>query len=163
MLDQIADGRVAGLVVARLGDVTRSVSELAKLLRWLDTADAFLIAVESELDTTTTAGELTANVLVHIGEWERERIATRTHPGLTAIRTPGGTTPTSVRDHPELTARINAMRARGMSLQAISDALNAEGVPTLRGGTKWRPSSVQAATGYKRPNPPARRWDNNPA
>ena len=98
-----------------------------------------------------------------IGEWERDRIATRTHPGLTAIRTPGNPTPASVRDHPELSARINAMRAGGMSLQAISDALNAEGVPTLRGGTKWRPSSVQAATGYKRPNPPARRWDNNPA
>ena len=43
------------------------------------------------------------------------------------------------------------MRAQGLSLQAISDTLNAEGVPTLRGGTHWRPSSVQAATGYKRP------------
>ena len=38
VLDQIADGRVAGLVVARLGDVTRLVSELAELLRWLDKA-----------------------------------------------------------------------------------------------------------------------------
>ena len=27
------------------------------------------------------------------------------------------------------------------SLQAISDTLNAEGVPTLRGGTRWRPKS----------------------
>ena len=43
------------------------------------------------------------------------------------------------------------MRARGMTLQAIADTLNAEGVPTLRGGTEWRPSSVQAAAGYKRP------------
>ena len=43
------------------------------------------------------------------------------------------------------------MRAEGMSLQAIADALNEEGVPTLRGGRQWRPSSVQAATGYKRP------------
>ena len=163
VLDQIAEGRVAGLVVARLSDLTRSASELAKLLRWLDTADAFMIAVDSEFDTTTSAGELAANALVHIGEWERDRIATRTHPGLTAIRTPGNPTPASVRDHPELSARISAMRAGGMSLQAISDALNAEGVPTLRGGAKWRPSSVQAATGYKRPNPPARRWDNNPA
>jgi DNA invertase Pin-like site-specific DNA recombinase len=162
VLDQIAEGRVAGLVVARLSDVTGSVSELAKLLRWIDTADAFLIALDSELDTTTPAGELAANALVHIGEWERDRIATRTHPGLTAIRSPGSAPPASVRDHPELIARINAMRARGMSLQAISDALNADGVPTLRGGTKWRPSSVQTATGYKRPNPPARRWDNNP-
>jgi hypothetical protein len=29
--------------------------------------------------------------------------------------------------------------------------LNAEGIPTLRGGSYWRPSSVQAAVGYKRP------------
>ena len=56
-----------------------------------------------------------------------------------------------MRDDPELSARINRMRAQGMSLQAISDTLNAAGVPTLRGGAEWRPSSVQAATGYKRP------------
>jgi hypothetical protein len=37
-----------------------------------------------------------------------------------------------------------------MSLQAIADALNAEGVPTVRGGAKWRPSSLQSATGYRR-------------
>jgi hypothetical protein len=67
-----------------------------------------------------------------------------------------------------------------MSLQAISDALNADGVPTLRGGTHWRPSSVQAATGYSRPpagpgrldlpplkrahgNHTPQRWDNDPS
>jgi hypothetical protein len=38
-----------------------------------------------------------------------------------------------------------------MTLQAIADRLNAEGVPTLRGGRQWRPSSVQAAVGYRRP------------
>ena len=43
------------------------------------------------------------------------------------------------------------MRAEGMTLQAIADSLNDEGVPTLRGGQKWRPSSVQAAAGYRRP------------
>ena len=44
------------------------------------------------------------------------------------------------------------MRADGMTLQAIADTLNEEGVPTLRGGAKWRPSSVQTATGYRRPS-----------
>ena len=42
------------------------------------------------------------------------------------------------------------MRASGMTLQAIADALNAQGEPTVRGGARWRPSSVQAALGYKR-------------
>jgi hypothetical protein len=39
-----------------------------------------------------------------------------------------------------------------MTLKAIADQLNAEGVPTLRGGAMWRPSSVQAALGYQRPS-----------
>jgi hypothetical protein len=51
------------------------------------------------------------------------------------------------------------MRAQGMTLQAIADLLNTEGVPTLRGGAKWRPSSVQAATGYRRPSPTGNRVD----
>jgi hypothetical protein len=45
------------------------------------------------------------------------------------------------------------MRNAGMTLQAIADRLNQEGVPTVRGGAMWRPSSVQASLGYKRPRP----------
>ena len=46
-----------------------------------------------------------------------------------------------------------------MTLQAIADRLNEDGVPTVRGGAKWRHSSVQAAAGYARrrramPEPP---------
>jgi DNA invertase Pin-like site-specific DNA recombinase/peptidoglycan hydrolase-like protein with peptidoglycan-binding domain len=161
VLEQITTGRVAGLVVAQLGDLTRSVSELAQLLRWLHQAGAFVIALDYELDTSTAAGDLAAGALMEIGEWERERIAQRTRPGLRAMAAHAGTR-ASVRDDPELTSRIRQMRAQGLSLQAISDTLNAEGVPTLRGGAHWRPSSVQAATGYKRP--PQRpntqqRWD----
>jgi hypothetical protein len=42
------------------------------------------------------------------------------------------------------------MREEGMTLQAIADRLNEEGVPTVRGGAKWRHSSVQTAAGYVR-------------
>ena len=53
VLDQIAAGRVAGLVLARLGDLTRSVSELARTAGWIDTAEAFMIALDYDLDTST--------------------------------------------------------------------------------------------------------------
>jgi len=53
-------------------------------------------------------------------------------------------------DDPELVERIVQMRAQGMTLQAIADRLNAEGVPTVRGGAEWRPSSVRSGLGYKR-------------
>jgi hypothetical protein len=52
---------------------------------------------------------------------------------------------------PELYERISRMREDGMTLQAIADVLNEEGVPTMRGGAMWRPSSVQRAAGYRRP------------
>ncbi len=59
----------------------------------------------------------------------------------------------SVKDQPALQERIAAMRQSGMTLQAIADTLNGEGIPTIRGGARWRPSSVQTAAGYKRPAP----------
>ncbi len=64
----------------------------------------------------------------------------------------------AVADSPELKERIVGMRAQGMTLQAIADVLNAEGVPTVRGGACWRPSSVHAATGYKRRENGDDRW-----
>ena len=55
---------------------------------------------------------------------------------------------------PALAERIEALRDAGLSLQAIADRLNADGIPTPRGGEVWRPSSVQSALGYRRPRPP---------
>jgi DNA invertase Pin-like site-specific DNA recombinase len=154
-LDEVAAGRATGLVVERLRDLTGSVTELGPLLQWFVEADAFVIALDYELDTSSRAGEIAARALVEVSDWERGRVAARTRPGRDAVRR-GVASAAAVRDDPELSARIAAMRGGGMSLQAIADALNAAGVPTLRGGSRWRPSSVQAATGYKRP-PRARR------
>jgi peptidoglycan hydrolase-like protein with peptidoglycan-binding domain/DNA invertase Pin-like site-specific DNA recombinase len=145
-LHEVAAGRAAGLVVVRLRDLTESVAEIGPLLQWFTDTDAFVIALDYRLDTASAPGRFATWTLVEISEWERGRLNGRTRPGLDAVRRGA-----AVRDDPELSARIAAMRSDGMSLQAIADALNAEGVPTLRGGTHWRPSSVQAATGYKRP------------
>jgi hypothetical protein len=41
-------------------------------------------------------------------------------------------------------AKIRRLRAQGLTLQAIADELNRLRVPTTRGGSKWRPSSVRS-------------------
>lgn len=51
---------------------------------------------------------------------------------------------------PEVAARIVAERDEGHTWRAIADALNADGVPTLR-GARWHASTVQVIGGYKRP------------
>lgn len=144
-LERIAAGEASTLVVSRLVGLAGSLRDLVALLDWLEAARADLVALDVGLDTGTAAGRKTVAVLREIERWEREPRpgrAPRGRPGL-AVRAP------------ELTERITAMRRKGMSLQAIADALNADGAPTQRGGARWRPSSVQAALGYRRPRPPA--------
>ena len=151
-LEQIAAGQARGLVVSDLRRLSRSIIDLGALVEWFRDADATLVALDLGIDTSTPSGRELAGTLVKLSGWERERIARRTRSGLTAVKTPPRPSGRpSVADRPALLERINAMRAANMTLQAIADQLNAEGVPTLRGGQLWRPSSVQAALGYKRP------------
>jgi DNA invertase Pin-like site-specific DNA recombinase/peptidoglycan hydrolase-like protein with peptidoglycan-binding domain len=157
-LEQIADGKARGLVVSDLRPLARSIVDLGTLMEWFRDAGAALVALDLEVDTSTPSGDQLAATLVTLSAWGRERIAKRTRSGLAAIRASGHSAgQPAVTDQPDLADRINAMRESHMTLQAIADQLNAEGVPTLRGGTKWRPSSVQAALGYRRPSSRSRR------
>jgi DNA invertase Pin-like site-specific DNA recombinase len=152
-LERIAKGEAAVLVVPRLRDLSSNVANLPPLLRWFNDPNRTLIAIDMGIDTSTEAGQVAAGALAGVGGWEHQRLSERTRRGLEAARSRGGTNGrAAVADVPELQDRIAAMREQGMTLQAIADRLNEEGVPTLRGGAMWRPSSVQRATGYRRPS-----------
>lgn len=148
-LAQIAAGEATGLVVSELSRITHSVPELGSVLEWLVIHGARFVAATPGVDTAEEAGRLTVQTIIQVSRWERQRLVERTRQGMRAAQSKG---PASVADYPELKQRITAMRAGGMTLQAIADQLNAEDIPTVRGGAKWRPSSVQAATGYQRPS-----------
>jgi DNA invertase Pin-like site-specific DNA recombinase len=151
-LQQIAEGNARGLVVSDLRRLSRSIVDLGALMEWFRDAGAGLVALDLGVDTSTPGGHEVAATLITLGDWERERIARRTRSGLAEVRASGRPTGRpAVSDRPELVERITAMRSANMTLQAIADQLNSEGVPTLRGGAMWRPSSVQAALGYRRP------------
>ena len=140
------------LVVSSLERLSPSAANLGKLVEWLDRRGARLVVVDIDLDTGTPEGRLAATALATVGGSERQTLMQRTRKGLEAARLAQRSSgQPAVSDAPALKQRIADMRAGGMTLQAIADTLNAEGVPTLRGGALWRPSSVQAATGYKRP------------
>jgi DNA invertase Pin-like site-specific DNA recombinase/peptidoglycan hydrolase-like protein with peptidoglycan-binding domain len=148
-LKRIADGKARGLVVSDVRRLSRSIVDLGALMGWFRDADATLIALDLGVDTSTPAGRDIVAAVTRLGDWERERLAERKHRAVTGVGTRGRP---AVSDRAELVERINAMREAKMTLQAIADQLNAEGVPTLRGGAKWRPSSVQTALGYRRPS-----------
>jgi DNA invertase Pin-like site-specific DNA recombinase len=150
-LHLIAAGDADGIVVAKLDRLTRSIVDFGELLEWLNAAGAALVALDLRLDTSTPTGAMVAQVLVVVAEWERRTIAERTRNALAAKRDAGEAVGRpSVADEPELVTRIRDM-AEDMSLHAICAQLNAEGIPTMRGGATWRPSSLQTILGYRRP------------
>ncbi len=143
-LEPIAAGDVSVLLVSSLRTVAGSLRELVGLIDWLSAAGAALVTEDTGLDTASSAGRTAAALLREIASWDEAPGPGRPRRGR----------PSLSRLSPELVDRIVALRATGMSLQAIADQLNAEGMPTPRGGTTWRPSSVQSALGYRRPRPP---------
>jgi DNA invertase Pin-like site-specific DNA recombinase len=150
-LDRIRSGDAGGLVVAELSRITHSAGELGTIIEWLTGLNVRLVAASQGFDTESEDGRLAASMLVEVSRWERARLSERTRNGLRAARMNGRSSGRrAVTDDPGLSERIAQMRADGMTLQAIADRLNEEGVPTVRGGAKWRHSSVQAAAGYRR-------------
>jgi DNA invertase Pin-like site-specific DNA recombinase len=145
----LGSGEAGCLVVTGLDRLSRSAANLGTVIDWLEEVGARLVVIDLDLDTHTEQGRVAARALARVGALERRSGAgvVRERPRAGDPR-PGRP---AVSDLPLLQRRIGTMRASGLTLQAIADMLNKEGVPTLRGGAKWRPSSVQAATGYKRP------------
>jgi DNA invertase Pin-like site-specific DNA recombinase len=154
VLERILAGEAQGLVMADLERLSRSLVDLGTLMAWFRDARATLVALDLDLDTSTPEGRHVANTLIALSARQHERIASATRRGLAKGLASGRRTGRPAVSHqPELVERIAGMRAANMTLRAIADQLNAEGVPTLRGGKKWRPSSIQGALGYHRPGP----------
>jgi DNA invertase Pin-like site-specific DNA recombinase len=146
-LERMSVGDISRLVVTDLGRLCATVAQLSRVVHALDRTGARLVSLNPALDTSTESGKAAMGIVCAIGGWERDRAAERSRAGLAAARARGAVQPAI---EPELKRRIERMRGAGMTLQAIVDDLNADGVPTVRGGALWRPSSIQAAVGYRR-------------
>jgi DNA invertase Pin-like site-specific DNA recombinase len=146
-LEYIAAGQARGMVVTDAHSVTDSLADLGALLEWFRDADAAFIALDLDLDTTTPSGHRIASTVMTVAAWETER----GHPraGLARVEPRERTGRLNAEERARLVERIAAMRNAGMTLQAIADQLNSEGVPTPRGST-WRPSTVSTALGTPR-------------
>ncbi len=156
VLERLAAGEADALVVAKLDRLTRSVIDFAELLEWADRLGVRLVIKDIGVDTSTSTGKLVAGIMAQIAQFEREQISARTRDAASERRKLGlKMGRAGVRDtNPDLAIRIQELRGNGTTWQAVADTLNREGIDTVRGGSKWRVSSVQSAAGYVRP--PAR-------
>jgi len=132
------------LLVAKMDRLSRSllqgaqVMERAKARRWA------LVALDLQVDTTTPAGEMLANVVLSTAQYERRLIGERTKAGLQAAVAKGVVLGRRQSLSVDVVRRIVAERADGRSLPVIAAGLVADGVPTAQCGATWHPSTIAA-------------------
>lgn len=152
-LAMLEAGEAEALVIVKLDRLTRSVRDLDHLLENYFASRFSLMSVSEQVDTRTASGRLVLNVLMSVAQWERETIGERTSQALQHKKSQGehiggvgfgykvtGKKLAKAKDH-ETVAAIVEMRGQGMTLTAIADKLNSEGIKTARGGL-WYAKTV---------------------
>ncbi|HZM56021.1 MAG TPA: recombinase family protein [Acidimicrobiales bacterium] len=143
-LDMLRKGQASVLVVSKLDRLSRSLLDFATLMDRARREGWELVVLDLAIDTTVPSGQLMANVMAAFAEYERQLIGARTSAALQQLKAQGKRLGRPRTLPAEVTARIVASRAEEETLAAIADALNADGVPTARGGARWYPSTVKA-------------------
>ena len=152
LLKLVDTGAVDTVIIAKLDRLTRSVADLAELLKRFERRGVSLVSVADSLDTRSAAGRLVLNIMVSVSQWEREAIGERTRDAMSHKRSNGervGTVRFGFRVGPdgvhleaepkeqEIISRIRALSLNGYTLCQIAAELNRQGFTTRR-GTAWR-------------------------
>lgn len=140
----MAEGDADVLIVAKLDRLSRSLLDFANLMALAQRQGWGIVALDIGVDTSTVNGELIANIIMALAQWERRIIGQRTKDALGAVKERGTKLgrPTTV--DRQTVGMIAMLRADGRSYRSIADMLNRQGVPTAQGGAQWYASTVRA-------------------
>lgn len=142
-LKRLDKGEASILLAVRLDRVSRSVSDFAGLMTRAQRRGWAITFTSTQIDTTDASGKFAAHVMIAAAEFERDLISIRTREGMAQRKSEGATFGREVAaDFLPTYERVLSMHADGMSMNKIATTLDAEGVPTARGG-KWAAATVR--------------------
>jgi len=160
LLALVDAGAVDVVIIAKLDRLTRSVADLAELLKRFERRGVSLVSVADSLDTRSAAGRLVLNIMVSVSQWEREAIGERTRDAMRHKAAKGecvGTAPFGSRRiagskvlleadaaEQDVLAQMRALKADGFTTRQTAAELNRAGFRTRR-GTEWRGQYVSQA------------------
>lgn len=132
-------GEADALAVARLDRLSRKTQDALHLV---DELGAGLVCLSPDIDTTTAAGVAFFSIMATFATFESALISERTTAALQA-KMARGERIGRPRSCPDATLdRVLELRTLGLSLLAIAEAMNAAGVLTPAGSSRWWPSHV---------------------
>jgi DNA invertase Pin-like site-specific DNA recombinase len=145
-LQTLAQGHAEGLIVASTDRLSRSVQDVLSIADMSQRQGWRLVCLDLGLDTAQPVGRLTLTVLGAVAEWERSAISERQRDAHASRRARGerwgiDAGPKTALP-PETERQVLALRAAGLSMASIAQTLNADAVPTARGG-QWHASTVR--------------------
>lgn len=145
------------LVVYSLSRFSRSVRDTLELSEQLDRSNAHLASLSESLDTSSAVGRMVFKMLSTLAEFERDVNSERTRNALGHMRRTNrrisAKIPFGYTLAPDLEtllpeageqaaiARIIERRSGGMTLAAIAQSMESEGVRTREGG-RWFPATI---------------------
>jgi DNA invertase Pin-like site-specific DNA recombinase len=141
-LAALRGGKAETLVVAKLDRLSRSLVDFAGVLEQARKQGWALVALDLGVDTTTPAGELVANVMAAVAQWERRIIGARTSEALRARQAQGLPVGRPRAITPAALDQLVALRESGMSLSGIARHLNDSETPTATGNGLWTGTTV---------------------
>jgi len=141
-LRDLAGGSADVLVVAKLDRLSRSVMDFAAIMETAKAEGWSIVVLDMDVDMTTSMGELVANIMISLAQWERRVIGERTKAALTAVKARGTKLGRRSGVDRETLRLIRVLRESGLSWAKIAERLAAEDIPTSQGG-QWHASTVR--------------------
>jgi site-specific DNA recombinase len=89
LLADIEAGKVDRVVVYKIDRLSRSILDFAKLADFFEKHACSIVSVTQQLDTSTSMGRLTLNMLLSFAQFEREMVSDRTRDKMRAARRRG--------------------------------------------------------------------------
>jgi DNA invertase Pin-like site-specific DNA recombinase len=120
------------------------VVHLGSLIEQAEDEGWSLVLLDFDVDTSKPTGRLVAHVLAAVAEFERQRIRERTKEALAQVKAQGTRLGRPRQLPDDVVTRISQNRQDGLTLRAIADGLNDDGVATAQGGRQWWPATVRS-------------------
>ena len=148
-LARLNRGEADMLVASKLDRVSRSVADFAGMLTTSTKNGWKLVLLDLGVDTSTPVGEMIANSLANMAQFERRIISQRTRDALAELKAQGVRLGRAPQIPFEIVDRIVTLRhTHDQSMAQIAAALNEANIPTVS-GKPWTRSTIQSVLSGK--------------